>query len=58
MNLDNFNNNLNDINTEIKNIKSYLIFMINKYKLLTDNDLNELIESIIDLSKDYIIFNF
>ena len=57
MNLDNFNNNLNDINAEIKNIKSYLIFMINKYKLLTDNDLNELIESIIELSNDYIINN-
>jgi len=57
MDIDNFNNNLNDINSEIKKIKNHLIFMINKYKLLTDNDLTELIESIIDLSNDYIINN-
>jgi len=57
INLDNNNNTISLIYTKFDDIFTYIINSINKYKLFTHDELTELTESIIYLSKEYIINN-
>jgi len=55
--IDNHNIVIETINTEIENINAQIITMISDYQLFTNNDLDELINSIIIFAKEYIMNN-